>query len=222
MKKINRKSVAAPSCLSKFNYLVHNWGDVNSRSKRSIWGRLKNIQNGFCVYCESVAVQGKLTGHIEHFFNKGNVNFKSLTFDWNNLFGCCQSIDHCGHYKDKHVAGAPRVYDATLLLKPDIDNPSDFLQFLYTGKIIPKDGLAEKDLNRAKVTIDVLNLDCSALTLSRKNKIENYTNRVAALDEAMIENPLDEDLYDELFNTIKMDATNDSHRTAVEQVVFNT
>ncbi|MGT4674974.1 retron Ec78 anti-phage system effector HNH endonuclease PtuB [Aeromonas caviae] len=221
MKKINRNLANTPVCLSKFDYLKHNWGNVKPKHKKIIWNALDVIQEKFCVYCEMTAYQGdRTTGHIEHFFNKGNVNYKCLTFDWGNLFGCCPSHDHCGHYKDMEVSGAPRNYDSNALLKPDTDEPSDYLQFLSTGNVEPKVGLDGDKLNRARVTIDTLNLDCASLIASRGSVIKNFQERVLALNELRGDDSLDEDEYIQLYFEIENDVISSIHRTAVTQVVF--
>lgn len=222
MKKLNRNLAAAPTCLSSFDYLRHNWGNVKPKHKKKIWNEIDLFQEKFCVYCERPAAQGNdTTGHIEHFYNKGNVNYKCLTFDWKNLFGCCPSTNHCGHFKDQLINGVPRVYDANLLVKPDVDDPNEYLQFLSTGNVEPKEGLDVNKRNRARVTINILNLDCALLIASRSSVIKNFQERVLALDELKSNSALDEDEYIQLYLEIQSDVSSSIHRTAVAQVIFN-
>ncbi|WP_447824529.1 retron Ec78 anti-phage system effector HNH endonuclease PtuB [Aeromonas salmonicida] len=221
MRRINRALAVTPRCLSKFDYLTHDWNSVKTKHKRIIWEQLDLIQEKFCAYCEMPAYQGdRTTGHIEHFFNKGNPTYKCLTFDWVNLFGCCSANEHCGHYKDKEVLGGPRNYDANLLLKPDVDEPSDYLQFLSTGNVEPRVDLDDDKLNRARVTIATLNLDCASLISSRGSVIQNFQERVLALNELRVDGSLDEDEYTQIYFEIESDVTFSIHRTAVNQVVF--
>ncbi|GEA13100.1 retron system putative HNH endonuclease [Alteromonas sp. KUL49] len=135
MKKLNRSLAQKPSFLSGLSYVTHTWGDVSSSGKSSIWDQLGKFQDGLCAYCESKAIKGSDTGHIEHFFDKSA--HPHLTFDWGNLFGCCASTLHCGHYKDQYLPGGERrTYDSDLLIKPDIEDPEDYLQFLPSGKVL--------------------------------------------------------------------------------------
>ncbi|MFQ2225847.1 retron Ec78 anti-phage system effector HNH endonuclease PtuB [Aeromonas hydrophila] len=222
MKKLDRTLATIPVCLSKFHYPRHGWNNVKSSDKKLIWNKIDLIQERFCVYCEMPAAQGNdTTGHIEHFYNKGNVNYKHLTFDWNNLFGCCPSTHHCGHFKDQLINGVPRVYDANLLVKPDVDDPNEYLQFLSTGNVEPKEDLDVNKLNRARVTIDILNLDCALLIASRSSVIKNFQERVLALDELKSNSSIDEDEYIQLYLEIQSDVSSSIHRTAVAQVIFN-
>jgi len=126
------------------------------------------MQGGFCCYCESIL--DKTNSHIEHFFHRGNdvhgkAPYKSLTFDWGNLFGCCgrDRGDTCGHYKDRKGPSGPGSYDPNHLIKPDIDNPNIFFEFLPTGVVNVKSGLSPVDQNRARETLRVLNLSFGAL-----------------------------------------------------------
>lgn len=221
MRKINRALAATPRCLPKFDYLTQGWEKVKTKHKEVIWEQLYLIQEKFCVYCEMPAYQGdRTTGHIEHFFNKGNASYKCLTFEWGNLFGCCSSHEHCGHYKDMQISGGPRNYDSNALLKPDVDEPCDYLQFLSTGNVEPKIGLDGDKLNRARVTIDTLNLDCASLISSRGSVIKNFQERVLVLNELRADDSLDEDAFIQLYFEIEGDVTSSIHRTAISQVVF--
>lgn len=185
MKNLQRPPLS-PVCLSNCDYNVDEWSKSkpNANGRRSIWKRLFKMQGGYCCYCESIAVKGK--GHIEHFFHKGikpdgSAPYRYKTFDWDNLFGCCglYTSDTCGHYKDREGARGPGHYDPTVLIKPDIDNPSDFFEFLPTGVIIDKPGLSDSDKHRAKETLRVLNLN--KLNGVRKRQIDIFKNEVDAL-----------------------------------------
>lgn len=183
MKYLQRPS--APKCLEKYDYNTHVWGSrhPSNKGRIAIWEALGQMQGGFCCYCESIAVKGD--GHIEHFFHKGKKSdgtapYKQLTFDWNNLFGCCgfQSGDTCGHYKDSRGSSGPGPYNPQDLIKPDIDDPADYFKFLPTGKITVKSGLSQQNTNRAEETIRVLNL--SALNGARKRQIDIFKLEILA------------------------------------------
>ncbi len=209
MRKLDRMLANSPQCLGNYSYLVNKWDDLTQ--KQMIWNELDKFQDKICVYCESVAEKGN--GHIEHFFHKADARFTNLTFDWGNLFGCCSSNLHCGHYKDQILTGGvKRQYDPYALIKPDEEDPEDFLQFLESGKIKAKDGINDAMKERASKTITALNLDCSALNSSRENQIDRFKKRLLALT-----NIDDELLLTEEYNRIKIEAMNSFHRTALKQ-----
>lgn len=218
MRKINRSIANYPECLSRLSHPANNWDDMNlHQRKKKVWNEIDKIQSHLCAYCELPAYKGKTTGHIEHFFDKGNPLYKQLTFDWNNLFGCCQSNAHCGHYKDQLLPGGQqRQYNSSLLLKPDIDDPEEYLQFLPSGVIQEKKGLDPHKLCRATETINALNLKCSTLKNSRESQITIYKNRLLPLTELM-EDMTDED-YEE-YLAIKSEAMTVPHRTAIKQAI---
>ncbi|MBJ6599024.1 retron Ec78 anti-phage system effector HNH endonuclease PtuB [Enterobacter asburiae] len=209
MRKLDRMLANSPQCLGDYSYLTNVWNDLTQ--KKTVWDELDKFQDKICVYCESIAEKGN--GHIEHFFHKADAQFVHLTFDWNNLFGCCSSKLHCGHYKDQILkGGGKRQYDPFTLIKPDQEDPEDFLQFLESGKVKPKDGINEAMKERALKTISALNLDCSALNSSRENQIERFKTRLLALTK--IEDELV--LIDE-YRKIRIEAMTAFHRTALKQ-----
>ncbi|EMG9304349.1 retron Ec78 anti-phage system effector HNH endonuclease PtuB [Citrobacter freundii] len=211
MKKLNRSLAVSPSCLINYSHLTHKWSQLTE--KRDVWNELDKFQQKFCVYCESIAEKGN--GHIEHFFHKADPNFAPLTFDWDNLFGCCASNIHCGHYKDQLlIGGIKRSYDPNSLIKPDIEDPENFLQFSDSGKIKPIDELTEPMRKRAENTISALNLDCSALNLSRKNQIKRYKDRLLVLTSID-----DELLMVAEYMKIYSEAMSTFHRTALKQAI---
>ncbi|MET3816243.1 MULTISPECIES: retron Ec78 anti-phage system effector HNH endonuclease PtuB [Pantoea] len=215
MKKLDRTLATTPVCLSKFSYLTQDWDSVKTRQKAKIWIELDKFQEKFCVYCESKAERGKGTGHIEHFFHKGNVAYKPLTFSWDNLFGCCDSRGHCGHFKDEILPkGQKKAYDPNKLIKPDVDDPEKFLQFFISGKVEAKKNLDVVDKEKAQLTISALNLDCSELNLSREAQLKRYNARLLVLTSVELSQVvLDE--FDKLYH----EAMNVAHRTALKQAI---
>lgn len=220
MKKLDRSLANTPACLGNLSYTTHSWQSMHKRGKgriKQVWAEIDKFQERFCVYCEGDAFRGKYTGHIEHFFDKGSQQNKPLTFDWNNLFGCCPSTSHCGHYKDAELPGGiKRVYNSTLLLKPDIDDPDEYLQFLPSGELKAKQGISEDKEKRATETIIALNLRAPSLISARKNQIERYQEQVNSLMDLLVE--LDEDAWEE-YEEIKQQATKVAYRTAIKHAV---
>ncbi len=233
MRKLNRSLAQEPSCLNNFHYQTDKWEKVTSQQKKRIWQEIYEFQGRFCVYCESAAFQPSAeqadTGHIEHFYNKGAIAHngtmpnKHLTFEWDNLFGCCGSNEHCGHYKDKPEDGKPRSYDQTKLIKPDKEDPEEYFYFSHTSvdaaKIKIKDGLTEEQNARAEETLRVLNLNEPCLNNLRKAQVTLYVERLAALESfALIISSED---YKKEFLAIKKESETVEYRTAIKQICFN-
>ncbi|KMW73209.1 hypothetical protein TI10_08875 [Photorhabdus luminescens subsp. luminescens] len=150
-----------PHVLNQFKAGQNTWMEID---QTEIWPHLEEMQGAFCAYCEC-RLNRK---HIEHFRPRGK--FSALTFDWENLFGSCGDSsksggwERCGIYKD-HGAGA---YDVNQLIKPDVENPDDFLLFLTTGRVIPASGLQGQALKKAEETIRVFNLNGDAKLFGRR------------------------------------------------------
>lgn len=219
MKKLVRNLAVEPAYLKNLCHKTHVWGDVGSKKKKAIWRELDKFQGGKCVYCESVASRGNQTGHIEHFFDRNS--FDHFTFDWNNLFGCCASTHHCGHYKDQVLpSGVRRSYDHNLLIKADLDDPEKYFQFLPDGKVIEKNGIPENMSKKAKETIRALRLDAPSLNQSRREHIKRYKDKVTAIlnflesgDKEIIESAMVE------YYKIKKDAATAEYQTAIKHAV---
>ncbi|CAI0839392.1 Uncharacterised protein [Serratia quinivorans] len=213
MKKLDRSLALTPLCLSNYSYLTHQWRQLTQRV--DVWIEIDKIQNKFCVYCESIAEKGNGKGHIEHFFYKGNPLYTNLTFVWDNLFGCCDSRKHCGHYKDQILpGGVKRSYDPNILIKPDVDDPEEFLQFLDSGKVKAREGLTEPMRQRATETISALNLDCSELNSSREMQIDRYNKRLSILFGVE-----DIEILTEEYENLYAEAMGTFHRTALKQSI---
>ncbi|MGK0273247.1 MAG: hypothetical protein ACI88H_003926 [Cocleimonas sp.] len=212
-----------PLCLSNYNHNTQKWTSKrpSTTCRTAIWNSLQTMQNGFCVYCESVAV--KDNGHIEHFFHKGqkpdgSTPYKHLTFNWTNLFGCCglRNGNSCGHYKDREGSEGPGVYNANDIVKPDTDDPKDFFNFLDTGVIEPKSGLSPDNLKKAKDTLRVLNLDL--LNGARKTQIDIFKNELKELEE--ISHELDDQTLYQKMDDIKEKVKLHEYQTAVLEALF--
>lgn len=216
MRKLNRPP-RAPRCLAKCDYTKHEWGQRYPRYRKDIWEQLDVMQGGFCAYCEAFLVRDNK--HIEHFFRKGKMPdgttpYKHLTFDWNNLFGCCgkDSGETCGHYKDLGAKG-PETYDPNDLIKPDIEDPRDFLAFQDTGMVGPQIGLTDNDLERANETIRVLRLDFPALNGARKGRIDIFKEELNKL--ALRSHELDDDSLINEREKIKYKVIQSEFQTAI-------
>jgi uncharacterized protein (TIGR02646 family) len=162
-----------PDCLAKYNYASDIWrtkphNDLpqvpSEVDRRQIWEALNAMQRNVCAYCEGSLEAGS---HIEHFAKCSS--YRDRTFEWNNLFGSCSREDCCGHYKD---SDHNRYSNSSLqdLIKPDVDDPWEFLVFGSDGKVSVRDGLSPEKRTKAQTTIDVLHLDASCHTPERISK----------------------------------------------------
>ncbi|MGI2080936.1 MULTISPECIES: retron Ec78 anti-phage system effector HNH endonuclease PtuB [Shewanella] len=223
MRKLNRP-LPAPPALSTYDHNVHKWSNKKpSKACRNlIWNRFRTMQGKFCALCERATDQRN--GHIEHYFHKGGkpgqaALYKHLMFSWDNLFGCCglTSSNTCGHFKDRQGSEGPGAYNASELIKPDVDDPRIFFDFLETGVIEPKPGLSTQDLKRASETIRVLNL--SALNGARKKQIDIFKKELNELEALSHEMNVQE--LHKIMNTIKTKVKQQEYQTAVLEALFN-
>ncbi|CZF77172.1 hypothetical protein GCE9029_00051 [Grimontia celer] len=188
MHKLNRGNTEAPQCLSDYDHNTQTWDDFGGECKKRLRAALAQMQGipgvttedaseyGVrCAYCEDAIHHA---GHIEHFRRKNRNHFPELTFEWNNLFLACGSNDHCGHYKDRRGADA---YNPDNLIKPDVEDPEDYLYFHSSGEVRPRVGIdANKEL-KANETIRVFGLKDQTLTSSRARALKTYKEKM--LDE---------------------------------------
>ncbi|MEN6082484.1 retron Ec78 anti-phage system effector HNH endonuclease PtuB [Chromobacterium piscinae] len=196
MKKLNRPQ-SKPTCLNKLHQENKKW-DLNSPNKHDrveIWAKLEEMQGNFCCYCESALSESNR--HIEHFFPKGRRDengdrpYENMTYEWSNLFGSCgkKSGVSCGHFKDKEGNAGPGDYNVFDLIKPDIEDPSEFLKFSQAGSIFANPNLHEDISKRAKETIRVLNLNHPALIAARQRLIEIFRTEIDDLIELNLPEP---------------------------------
>lgn len=185
MRKLDRNGVARPCCLDTYDHNTQSWDDLGAQCKKNLRAALFEMQGipginspdakeyGLrCAYCESAIYH---EGHIEHFRRKNKAHFPQLTFDWQNLFLACGSHHHCGHYKDRKAAPP---YDPNLLIKPDVDDPSEFLHFHSSGEVRVRSGLQQHEIERAEATIRVFGLDKPQLNGARAKSVSSYRKLV--------------------------------------------
>ncbi|PQJ89121.1 MULTISPECIES: retron Ec78 anti-phage system effector HNH endonuclease PtuB [Aliivibrio] len=222
MRKLHRP-MPGPHCLSNYNHNSQKWTSrrPSTACRDAIWDKLQTMQNGFCVYCESVAIKGN--GHIEHFFHKGQKSdgstpYKHLTFNWINLFGCCglRTGNSCGHYKDRKGDDGPGNYNASDLIRPDIDDPKDYFNFLDTGIIEPKLGLSPDMHKKATETLRVLKLDF--FNGARKTQIDVFKKELNELER--ISGQLDDQTLQQAMDDIKVQVKLQEYQTAVLEALF--
>ena len=168
-----------PTCLARFRPGRDAWPDLGTDDRKEIRSQLATMQGQRCAYCEvGLAIEVR-EGHIEHFEQRSRNSAR--TFDWDNLFGSCDQQDSCGKHKDR-LASTYRWAD---LIKPDVDDPDDYLRFLSDGRIVARESLDVEARRRAEETLRVFNLDhdCGRLRHMRRNAAYGYVGIIAELDE---------------------------------------
>nr|WP_219818205.1 retron system putative HNH endonuclease [Clavibacter michiganensis] len=169
-----------------------------------------------CAYCEGPI---RAEGHIEHFRRKNPAHHPELTFDWDNLFLACGSFTHCGHYKDGKNSSH---YDPNELIKPDKDDPTDFLFFSSMGSVSPRPLLDAARSHRAKETIRVFNLEEPGLVEKRRNLAQRYLKKQEAFFAALgeiIDDPDEQEFADdcaeEFFRSELVATQNEPYRAVI-------
>ena len=169
-----------PACLSRYDYRTQKWGEVTETDKGEIWLKLDEMQGKRCAYCEAAIVTTKVgsTSHIEHFEQRKPTASPEKTYLWSNLFGSCNRSNSCGKHKDN------QTYRPADLIKPDIDDPDNFLVFVDDGTVQPKVGLTPAEKNRAVETIRIFNLNGS-LAAIRERELKGYIQTAESLAELL-------------------------------------
>ena len=180
MKKLTRGD--GPVCLENFQHGRNDWKCVTSEQKAEIWTKLFEMQGHRCAYCECDIENSRR--HIEHFVQKGRV--PAETFNWDNLFGSCCLKDTCGDRKDR--VGA---YNHADVLKPDIDNPDDFLLIVLDGTIKPRAGLNDAQRHVADITLEIMGLhhQSGQLRNMRRQAVAGYIQTAESLAMVAVEDP---------------------------------
>ena len=167
MLKVNKKSEPEEFTKYKKKNKVINWKDFTSESeikKLLKEALLEEQENSCCPYCE---IEINLNdSQIEHI--KPKDKFPELLIDYNNLIACCLESKRCGNSK-------ANKWDE-LFINPVIENPEDYFEYdIKTGEITPifKEG---NRYEKAKYTIDLLNLNDNRLCGIRKKYIFEFLN----------------------------------------------
>ncbi|WP_163371957.1 retron Ec78 anti-phage system effector HNH endonuclease PtuB [Endozoicomonas acroporae] len=192
MHKLDRPQ--SPGCLSQYHYGRNQWRDLSNDDRQAIWSSLETMQGERCAYCECDLQQhGR---HIEHFRQRSGHNYPQGTFQWANLFGSCNREESCGKHKDRY-----RGYNYQDLIKPDIDNPDDYLIFVPDGTIQIRQGLTAQQYQKASETLRVFNLnaDNGPLRWMRNQAAAGYLKLAEELLELATE--LEQDEWLPLYHT---------------------
>lgn len=144
--------------------------------KATVMQSLLDEQYHLCCYSELRADQEGLGYHIEHVENKSQN--PARTFDYTNLAASALESDDLGVFKargDEVFGGHARgktgtngLVDMARFVTPHQPDCRRFFAYLSDGRIVPAAGLDVIGQDRAKYTIDTLNLNSPFLMTRRQ------------------------------------------------------
>ncbi|MDR0972411.1 MAG: TIGR02646 family protein [Prevotellaceae bacterium] len=153
MKKINKGDT--PDFFTDYIKQHHpkKWEDIGA-IRQKLRDHIIKEQGNYCAYTEIRPSQT----HIDHFRKRDH--FPQDTFNYENLFVSCTSDKYGANHKDRHV----KPWDYAKIINPALDDPSEYIEFIYTGVVIAKD-------ERGQTTIDMFNLNEPTLVERRKKSL---------------------------------------------------
>ena len=156
MKHIEKEHV--PDFFHDFIIANHpeNWNDLAPIRSQLRTYILENEQRNQCAYTE-LPLNAECS-HIDHY--KKQDLFHHLIFEYTNMLVSCNAEEYGAKYKDKCIKKDIAPYAG--LVNPVADNPSDYLEFAYTGEVLAKNEKGQK-------TIEFFNLNHKSLVEKRKS-----------------------------------------------------
>lgn len=149
------------------------------RHKQQVLEYLLQEQYQLCCYSELRADEHGLGYHIEHVENKSQA--PQRTFDYNNLAASALASDRLRSFMDQqaqqnlptdlfggHAQGKQQSVDRQRFVSPQQPDCARFFAYLSDGRIVPAEGLNPQDHDRARYTIDLLNLNSPFLLVERR------------------------------------------------------
>lgn len=140
--------------------------------RRKLLNHLLKEQYQLCCYSELRADESGLGYHIEHVINKGMM--PQRTFDYSNLSASAIHSEQIpslpkGQVFGGHAPGKTNPYDESLFVSCHDADCARFFAYLSDGRVVPREELNKADQERARYTIDLLNLDSPFLRVLRRN-----------------------------------------------------
>ena len=127
-------------------------------------------QFGLSGYTEEV-IDAKRC-HIDHFRKRSLFKSPHQIFDWSNLILDNHSRLYGAYAKDNGANRATKIEDYALIINPVTENPQHFFTYQENGNIIPRHHLTPQERERAMRTIELFNLNHSALVQQRCGLIQ--------------------------------------------------
>lgn len=162
---------------------AEEWKRFTKRTanRKQLKAALHTRQNGLCAYCQITLENEdnqKIGSHVDHILPKEK--YPGLTFDYQNLVLSCFATGgeitaderdpapvSCGHALLKRT----NVFDNLLFIKPTDSDCENYFSFELDGSVIPNPSLNPPDVDKARHTLDVLNLNCLRLKRLREDTI---------------------------------------------------
>lgn len=161
--------------------------DQTATSRWSSFGHKPDVldyllyeQYQLCCYSEVRADVDGLGYHIEHVENKKQ--HPQRTFDYSNLAASALESDELSPFVAAqpvanqpqavfggHAPGKQRSVDMQRFIPPHQADCAHFFAYLSDGRIVPASGLDAVGTDRARYTIDLLNLNSPYLVTKRRN-----------------------------------------------------
>lgn len=156
MKQIVKEKV--PDFFYKFveHKKPQTW-DETSPIRQELRTHILTEQGNCCAYTE-VRLNGETNCHIDHYQTRNL--FPEKTFDYYNMLVSCNAENYGAKFKDKQITSKSDYDD---LINPVEDTPSDYIEFTFTGDILPVN-----DSSKGEKTITVFNLNEKSLLERRK------------------------------------------------------
>ena len=138
--------------------------DISRQCRNHI---LEMEQNGLSGYTEKPLDADSKSLHIDHF--RKRELFNGDVFTWNNFI-----VDekNCGYGADAKDSrnGVRTREEYSMIVNPVEEDPRRYFQYMVDGQIVPAGELDDVERRKAQHTIDVFNLNHSALCDLRKQK----------------------------------------------------
>lgn len=132
---------------------------------KSIKRALVEMFHGKCAYCESKIVHVDY-GHIEHFRPKSIDRFRSLAFEWENLFLACAKCNGPEYKADRF----PEENEGGPPINPCDDSPNEHLVFSFDP--IGRVATVSYKTERGRISIELFGLNRPDLRGHRSKVIE--------------------------------------------------
>lgn len=119
---------------------------------------------GHCSYCDGHPLDATGAETVDHFRPKGHAAFHELVCSWTNLFLTCTA---CNHAKREQ-------WDEALLRPDDLEYRFErYFEYRFdSGKLEPAAAASPEDQRRARVTIDMFDLNRPGACTSRKRIVK--------------------------------------------------
>ncbi|WP_324616918.1 MULTISPECIES: retron system putative HNH endonuclease [Pseudomonas] len=154
--------------------------------KAEVLSCLLQEQYALCCYSEIRASEVGLGFHIEHVENKSQR--PARTFDYANLAASALSSENdLNAFKAMraevfggHALGKSKGVDMARFIFCHQADCSRFFTYLSDGRVVPADGLVTADVDRARYTIELLNLNSPYLLTLRQQWWEELESVIEA------------------------------------------